>query len=137
MLATFSLFLLQLAFESYDWLVVLVCLALMRLLGEGIGPVNVIVIPLILGIGVDYCVYLAERFGEVGSVEQAARDGGRSLTIRALTTMTGFGFLGLSQYPALAELGWLTALCLFVSLVSALTLMPALLARLQPANPAQ
>lgn len=109
-------------------LIVVACFAMMRLTGWGVGPVNVIVIPLILGIGVDYAVYLAERFVEEGEIRRAALGGGRALVISALSTMAGFGFLGLSEYPALAQLGWLTAACLLLCLIASLTLMPALLA---------
>lgn len=115
--------------------VIVVFLALMQLTGRGIGPVNVIVIPLILGIGVDYCVYLGERFLEGGSIEQAATWGGRALCVSALTTMTGFGFLGLSNYPALSDLGWLTALSLFLCLIASVTVFPALLALLPVRRP--
>jgi len=110
-------------------LVSLGLLALMRVLGIGIGPVNVIVVPLILGIGVDHSVYVAERRQRGDSPGAAVRHVGRALAVSALTTIAGFGFLALSEYPALAVMGELTAVSLLGCLVAAVTLLPALLAR--------
>jgi predicted exporter len=113
-------------------LVIAMCLWLMALADIAVGPVNLIVFPLILGIGVDNCVYLAERHVQGQSLELSARYGGRAMLIASLTTMAGFGFLGLSRYPALSEMGMLTGLGLLVCLIGALTLVPALLALSAP-----
>lgn len=110
-------------------MVALSLLALMRVLGIGVGPVNVIVLPLILGIGVDHCVYVAERYQRGDSAATAVRHVGRALTVSALTTIAGFAFLALSEYPALAGMGELTAASLLGCLVAAVTLLPALLER--------
>ncbi len=112
---------------------VIVCfLAGLALTHVRIDPVTLIVVPLILGIGVDYCVYVAERYHHGETPADAVRRGGRALVISALTTMAGFGFLGLSHYPALARMGLFTALSLFLCLVAAVTVLPALLAVLAP-----
>jgi hypothetical protein len=109
-------------------LVIVLCLAAMALCGIAVGPVNLIVFPLILGIGVDNCVYLAQRYMQGESIEEAARNGGRAMVIASLTTIAGFGFLGLSRYPALSEMGSLTGASLLVCLLGSFTLVPALLA---------
>jgi predicted RND superfamily exporter protein len=108
--------------------VLLLCFSSMSLLGIAIGPVNLIVFPLILGIGVDDCVYLSERHQQGEPVGVALQRGGRALVITSLTTVAGFGFLGLSEYPALSQMGMLAAVGLLLSLLAALTLLPALLA---------
>jgi predicted RND superfamily exporter protein len=113
-------------------LVIACCLALMRVTGLGIDPVNLIVVPLILGIGVDNCVYVTERHQRGEAIGDAVRHGGKALVICSLTTMVGFGFLGLSRYPALARMGLLAAASLFLCLVAALTVLPALLTLLAP-----
>lgn len=111
-------------------LVILAFLAMLRVSDAGIDPVNLIVVPLILGIGVDNCVYIVERLRHGATIEEALRRGGRALVVAALTTMAGFGFLGLSRYPALARMGELAAISLLLCLVGALVLLPALLVRL-------
>ncbi len=108
-------------------LVIVCILGLMRLAGLGIDPVNLIVIPLILGIGVDNCVYVAARYRRGEPLDAAVRHGGRALSLSALATMTGFGFLGLSHYPALSRMGLLAATSLFLCLVATVTVLPALL----------
>jgi predicted exporter len=111
-------------------LVIVCCLALMRASGTGLDPVNLIVVPLILGIGVDNCVYVANRYRQGAGAAEALTLGGRAVSVAALTTIAGFGFLGLSHYPALAAMGTLTAVNLFLCLVASLTVLPALLALL-------
>ena len=118
-------------------LVIVGCLALMRVSGTGIDPVNIIVVPLILGIGVDDCVYVATRYRHGVEAEDALTRGGRAVSIAALTTITGFGCLGLSHYPALARMGEFTAVSLGLCLVASLTLLPVLLARLAPPSPSR
>jgi predicted RND superfamily exporter protein len=44
-----------------------------------------------------------------------------------LTTVAGFGFLGVSEYPPLAIMGRLAALGLLSCLLLSVTLLPALL----------
>jgi predicted RND superfamily exporter protein len=112
-------------------------LALLDLTGIGIDPVTLIVVPLILGIGVDNCVYVAARYQQGESPEEAVRHGGRALVISALTTMVGFGFLGLSHYPALARMGAFTAISLFLCLAASVSMLPALLVALAPKTQAR
>jgi predicted RND superfamily exporter protein len=109
-------------------LVIIGFLALLQLTGVGIDPVTLIVVPLILGIGVDNCVYVAERYQQGEPPGGAVRHGGRALVISALTTMAGFGFLGLSHYPALARMGLFTAVSLFLCFAASVSVLPALLA---------
>jgi predicted RND superfamily exporter protein len=118
-------------------LVIVGCLALMRVSGVGINPVNLIVVPLILGIGVDNCVYVVARYPQGGGAQGALTRGGRAVSIAALTTIAGFGFLAMSHYPALAGMGTLTALSLFACLVASLTLLPALLVLAREHAPAK
>jgi len=107
-------------------LIIIALLALMAVTRTGIDPVNLIVVPLILGIGVDNCVYVGARYQRGEAVGEAVYNGGRALAVCALTTMTGFGFLGLSHYPALARMGVLAALSLLLCFVASVTVLPAL-----------
>jgi len=114
-------------------LAILACLAAMRASGVAIDPVNLILIPITLGIGVDNCVYVAERWQRGEAWQPAVQRSGRALAISALTTMAGFGFLGLSEYPTLATMGIFSALSLAICLVLSLTALPALMTLLGPA----
>jgi predicted RND superfamily exporter protein len=110
-------------------LVVLALFAFMAAAGISIDPVNLIVPPLVVGIGVDNGVYLLAIARQCGSIDAAVRSLGRALTITSLTTIAGFGFLGLSAYPPLATLGRLMALGLVLSLIATFGLLPALAPR--------
>ncbi len=101
--------------------------ACMSLLGITLDPVNLTVVPLILGLGVDDGVYILAVTEETGDLTTAFRRGGRALIITSLTTVAGFGFLGFSRYPALATMGRLAALGLFLCMVLTITVLPALL----------
>ncbi|HEX7408243.1 MAG TPA: MMPL family transporter [Candidatus Binatia bacterium] len=108
-------------------LVVIALFASMWATGIALDPVNLIVTALIFGIGVDYGVYIVARARERGSAPAAIRYTGRAVVVTALATITGFGFLGLSRYPALATMGLLTGLGLFLCLALSIILLPALM----------
>lgn len=107
-------------------LAVLALFAVMAVTGVPLDPVNLIVVPMVLGVGVDYGVYVAA--GAQGrAIGEALRRSGRALVVTALTTIAGFGFLGLSHYPALAWLGILTAVGLALALALTIVLLPAII----------
>jgi len=99
----------------------------MALCGLPLNPVNLIVTPLVFGIGVDYGVYVVARAQDCGDIAVALRLAGRALFVTALTTAAGFGFLALSRYPFLAGLGLLTGIGLLLCVALAVVLLPALL----------
>jgi predicted RND superfamily exporter protein len=92
-----------------------------------LNPVNLIVLPLTIGVGVDYCVYFRARARETGSFFDAAAGVGRALAVTAATTVAGFGILGFSRYPALSSLGVLAALSMALCFACAVIFLPATL----------
>jgi predicted RND superfamily exporter protein len=111
-------------------LVVVALFAGMAVTGVALNPVNLIVTPLVFGIGVDFGVYVAARARECGDVPGALSRTGRALVVAALTTVAGFGFLGLSHYPFLASMGVLACIGLCLSLLGSIVVLPPLLVRL-------
>jgi predicted RND superfamily exporter protein len=95
--------------------------------GIAITPVNLVALPLIIGIGVDYCLYLVERMHEVRDGAEAVLLGGRALTIDAATTVVGFGVLAISRYPALRDLGLVAAIGLTICFLGTVLVLPAVL----------
>ncbi len=109
------------------------------LLGVRLDFANVIVLPLLLGIGVDTSIHLVHR--ALTSAPQAPileSYTARAVLLSGLTTLASFGTLALSRHLGLASLGQL--LCLGVVCVLAVNLLflPALLAlaRSRVARPA-
>ncbi len=101
-------------------------LGLVGALDLPIDPVNLIVIPMLIGLGVDDSVYLLAHIRHGGGVGAGSRRGALPLLLAVGTTVVGLGSLGLSRFPALSRLGWLAALGLTLCVAGALLLVPAL-----------
>jgi hopanoid biosynthesis associated RND transporter like protein HpnN len=92
---------------------------------------DVIVLPLLLGIGVDSSIHLVHRY----RTEAAAREHllgtstARAVFYSALTTIASFGSLGFAAHRGMATMGQLLTLGVTLVLVSNLVVLPALLPR--------
>jgi hopanoid biosynthesis associated RND transporter like protein HpnN len=92
---------------------------------------NVIALPLILGVGVDYGVYLAQRGRVAASAQVNLLQTGtaRAVLFGALITTANFGDLMLARHPGIVSMGILLTVGLSMTLICALVLLPSLLAR--------
>ena len=92
---------------------------------------NVIALPLILGVGVDYGVYLAQRGRVAASAHVNLLQTGtaRAVLFGALITTANFGDLMLARHPGIVSMGILLTVGLSMTLICALVLLPSLLAR--------
>lgn len=109
-------------------------LGTMHLLGMRLNYVNIIAVPLILGIGVDSGLHLLGRFfeGDGHNMRLAIEKTGRAIVITSLTTIFAFGSLSLASFSGVREIGIMliagTAATLFASLV----FLPSVLKLLDP-----
>ena len=97
---------------------------------------DVIVLPLLLGIGVDSAIHLVHRArvsGE-GVLNLLGTSTARAVAFSALTTIASFGSLGLATHRGLATLGQLLTLGVGFTLACNLLVLPALIA-LHPRRP--
>ncbi|MDX9786181.1 MAG: MMPL family transporter [Desulfobacterales bacterium] len=100
--------------------------------GTHLNFFNFIVLPLLLGIGIDDGVHIVGRYRESRKVETTLATSGRSVLVTTITTIGGFGSLYLADYHILESMGLFAAVGVTVCfLFSALTL-PALLKRMNP-----
>lgn len=107
-------------------------LGLMGLLGVPFNPANLLLLPLIVGIGIDNGIYVVQRFREPGGGGgPLPRSTSRAITLSALTTMVGFGSLMMSAHQGLGSLGLVVVLGVGSVLVASLTTLPSLLALLE------
>jgi predicted RND superfamily exporter protein len=113
-------------------LTVTLSLAALHAAGLALTPITIVTLPLVLGIGVDSCAYLAERYRGGATLDVAASSGGRAVVMSSITTMIGFGFLASSRFPGLSELGALTASAMALALLSSFTVLPICLNALCP-----
>lgn len=97
---------------------------------------NLVVLPAILGIGEDNGVHLAHRYRDEGenSMWNVLSSTGQHITIGSLTTMLGFSGLLFTNHPGLQSLGEMAVIGIGMTLVAALTFLPALIQLLEDKN---
>lgn len=106
-----------------------VTFAVMWVVGEQVNPANIIVLPLMFGIGVDSGVHMIHRFRQHPDDRPRGltRGTGTGVTVTALTTIIGFACLTLASHRGIASLGFTLALGIAMTLLACLVLMPAAL----------
>ena len=99
----------------------------MGLMEIPLNPANMIVLPLILGIGIDDGVHVVHDFRSQPSGYSLNDSTATAILLTSLTTMIGFGSLMLASHLGLQSLGRVLTIgvscCLFTSLI----MLPALL----------
>ncbi|MGH0030168.1 MAG: MMPL family transporter, partial [Myxococcota bacterium] len=91
---------------------------------------DVIVLPLLLGIGVDSGIHLVHRARAGGDSLRnlLGTSTARAVGFSALTTIASFGTMGLATHRGLATLGQLLTLGVAFTLLCNLVVLPALIA---------
>jgi len=106
---------------------VLQMFGLLGILDIALNPANLIALPLILGIGVDYGVHIVHEFRETAGPYRMSPATAVAVLVDALTTLVGFGSLMIASHQGLQSLGRVLTLgvtcCLFTSLI----MLPAML----------
>lgn len=109
---------------------VILMFGLMKLAGIRLNYVNAFVATMILGVGIDYSIHLVHRFTlSHGRVEAGLLETGKAVVMAALTNIAGFGTLTLASYPAMRSFGIVALFGSITCLFTALTLVPAIMAR--------
>lgn len=106
-------------------------LGAMALLGIKINFMNIFVMTMVIGIGVDYGLHLLHRWWESGGSTVEVSETAKAIAVAALTTIVGFGSLALSHFPGLQSVGVAAILGAALTALASITLLPVLLARLQ------
>ena len=102
------------------------------LLDVRLNLANVVALPLVLGLGIAFGIYLVLRKREGVSIAQVVQSStSQAVLFSALTTMASFGALGFSAHPGMASLGILLVLTLTLALLCALVVLPALIGELE------
>ncbi|HKK44403.1 MAG TPA: MMPL family transporter, partial [Balneolaceae bacterium] len=106
---------------------------IMMLTGMMFNFYNLVVLPAILGIGEDNGVHLAHRYREEGrnSMWDVLSSTGQHITIGSVTTMLGFSGLIFTNHPGLQSLGEMAFIGIGLTLIAALTFLPALIQLLE------
>ncbi len=99
-------------------------------LGLHMNFMNIFVITMIIGIGVDYGIHILHRYREEaghpeGDVRAALEETVRGVALAALTTVVGFGSLATSHYPGLVSMGAVAILGTVATGLVAIAVVPA------------
>ena len=101
----------------------------MYLVGMKLNFFNIVVLPSIIGIGVDNGVHIYHRYLEEGpgSLRFILRNTGLAISMTTLTTIVGYSGLILARHPGLNSLGNLAVIGISLTFITAIVVLPALL----------
>ena len=103
-------------------------LGIYPLLGLKLNAINIAVIPLVIGMGIDFGIHIVHRFRVEKDLETVYLFTGKAVFLSALTTMIGFGSLALiGSFPSIASIGAVLFLGIATCLIATMLLLPALL----------
>lgn len=102
---------------------------MMKTFGMMFTMVNLMGIPMIVGIGIDDGVHLLHRYRIEGFTKTPVvlKSTGKAIMITSLTTMVGFGSLMLAKYRGFGSLGSLLVLGVFACFITTVLLLPAII----------
>ena len=107
---------------------VLLILSFVAWSGLSLNMANILVVPLIFGLGVDNGIHVVDRYlGERNNAQLMFSSTPRAVLLSSLTTIGAFAALSLSPHAGTASIGLLLAVAIGLLLLLTLYLVPALL----------
>ncbi len=102
---------------------------IMDLMGVSFNLANLVILPLIIGIGVVNGVHMVHRYREETdkNVNILSRSTGKGVILSSLTTMIGFGSLMVADYQGIYSLGLVLTLGVGCCLMASITVLPSIL----------
>ncbi|MGV7221395.1 MAG: MMPL family transporter [Nitrospinales bacterium] len=102
---------------------------IMELIGVKFNLANLVILPLILGIGVVDGVHIVHRFRDDkdGGTTIVSKSTGQAVILSSLTTIIGFGSLMVADHQGVYSLGLVLSIGVACCMLTSLTLLPALL----------
>ena len=100
---------------------------LMSLCNLQLNMVNIMVIPLIIGIGIDDGVHILHRYRIERNIKTVYRSTGKAVLLTSLTTMLGFGSLWFATYRGLGSMGIALFIGVGACFLTTLCILPVLL----------
>ena len=102
---------------------------IMEALGVRFNLANLVILPLIIGIGVVNGVHIVHRFREEGGggATVLSKSTGQAVVLSSLTTIIGFGSLMVADHQGVYSLGLVLSIGVGSCMLTSITLLPALL----------
>ncbi|MBX7167636.1 MAG: MMPL family transporter [Pirellulales bacterium] len=98
---------------------------LMGWLNIPLNPANLIALPLILGIGIDYGVHIVHEYREQTGPYSMCASTAVALLVDSLTTIVGFGSMMIATHQGLVSLGRILTIGVTCCLVTSVLVLPA------------
>ncbi len=108
---------------------------LLGFLGQPLNPANLIALPLLLGIGIDYGVHIVHEYLEQSGRYRMSQATAVAVLVDALTTIIGFGSLMIASHRGLQSLGRVLTLGVTACTLASLLCLPAFLSWLTRKKP--
>ncbi|MEQ8747511.1 MMPL family transporter [Pyruvatibacter sp.] len=103
------------------------------LIGMPFNQANIIVLPLIMGLGVDNGIHVLMRYRQDGSLDRLMTSSTpRAIILSTLTTIGAFGALGISVHAGTASIGILLTIAMVFLLIATVFVLPAALSLRHP-----
>jgi len=104
-------------------------IGIMDLMGVRFNLANLVILPLILGIGVVNGIHIIHRYREEPdkSIPVLSKSTGRAVILSSLTTMIGFGSMMVADHQGIFSLGLVLTIGVGCCLVASITIVPAFL----------
>lgn len=111
----------------------LVFVAMLKLLNIDFNMFNMVVIPSVIGIGIDNAVHILHRYKKegAGSVLFVLKNTGAAALLASVTTAVGFGASIIAHNRGLQSLGYTAMLGIGVTFIAAVFLLPCILSLLE------
>ena len=91
------------------------------------NPANIMMLPLVIGIGVTNGIHMLNRYAEERSPGIFSKSTGKAVLVSGPNTIVGFGSLILGDHQGIQSLGWIMATGTAACMLAALTSLPAIL----------
>ncbi|HAT54431.1 MAG TPA: hydrogenase expression protein HypA [Lactobacillus sp.] len=126
-------------FAMYPILPILLVLGLspltLWLMGTSYNPLTISLSSLVLGIGTEFTILILERYREeqkrgkstVDATVSAVSSVGQAIFVSGMTVIGGFSAIIFASFPVLKSFGLITVIDTGFSLISALTILPAII----------
>lgn len=108
--------------------------AVMGIVGVKFNFLNVLALPLIIGIGIDDAVHVIHRYLKEGSSYKVFTLIGRAILYTSLTTIAAFGSLLLCKYQGYTTFGAVVVIGVAMAFITTLILLPILLKFVKPSK---
>jgi predicted RND superfamily exporter protein len=104
-------------------------LALSNYVGLDLNMISIMMIPLVIGIGIDDGIHMLHRYKEEGkgSIPKVVQNTGKAVFLTTATTCLAFSSFLVAEHPGMRPMGGVPVLGLTMAFIAAIVFLPALI----------